>query len=177
MAELYTAEQRLRRDASRWTLVQGILAPLQFLVFLVSVALVVRYLMTGQGEAAATVSIVIKTMVLYAIMVTGSLWEKDVFGHYLFVPAFYWEDMVSMLVMALHTAYLICLWQQLLNTEQLMYLAIAAYLAYVINAAQFLYKFKLARKAEHGTTSETHADAASAPLSSTATLSSSAEAL
>lgn len=177
MAELYTAEQRLRRDASRWTLVQGILAPLQFLVFLVSVALVVRYLITGQGEAAATVSIVIKTMVLYAIMVTGSLWEKDVFGHYLFVPAFYWEDMVSMLVMALHTAYLICLWQQLLNTEQLMYLAIAAYLAYVINAAQFLYKFKLARKAEHGTTSENHGDAASAPMSSTATLSSSAEAL
>ncbi len=145
MSELYTAEQRLRRDASRWTLIQGILAPLQFLVFLISVALVIRYLWTGQGEAAATVSIVIKTMVLYAIMITGSLWEKDVFGAYLFVPAFYWEDMVSMLVMALHTAYLVCLWQNLLGTEQLMYLAIAAYVAYVINAAQFLYKFKLAR--------------------------------
>ena len=145
MTELYTAEQRQRRDASRWTLIQGILAPLQFLVFLISVALVIRYLWTGQGEAAATVSIVIKTMVLYAIMITGSLWEKDVFGAYLFVPAFYWEDMVSMLVMALHTAYLICLWQNLLGTEQLMYLAIAAYVTYVINAAQFLYKFKLAR--------------------------------
>ena len=145
MTELYTAEQRQRRDASRWTLIQGILAPLQFLVFLISVALVIRYLWTGQGEAAATVSIVIKTMVLYAIMITGSLWEKDVFGAYLFVPAFYWEDMVSMLVMALHTAYLICLWQNLLGTEQLMYLAIAAYVTYAINAAQFLYKFKLAR--------------------------------
>lgn len=148
MSELYTAEQRLRRDASRWTLIQGILAPLQFLVFLISVALVIRYLWTGQGEAAATVSIVIKTMVLYAIMITGSLWEKDVFGAYLFVPAFYWEDMVSMLVMALHTAYLICLWQNLLGTEQLMYLAIAAYVTYVINAAQFLYKFKLARTSQ-----------------------------
>jgi 3-vinyl bacteriochlorophyllide hydratase len=148
MTELYTAEQRQRRDASRWTLIQGILAPLQFLVFLISVALVIRYLWTGQGEAAATVSIVIKTMVLYAIMITGSLWEKDVFGAYLFVPAFYWEDMVSMLVMALHTAYLICLWQNLLGTEQLMYLAIAAYVTYVINAAQFLYKFKLARTSQ-----------------------------
>jgi len=145
MSELYTAEQRLRRDTSRWTLIQGILAPLQFLVFLISVALVIRYLWTGHGEAAATVSIVIKTMVLYAIMITGSLWEKDVFGAYLFVPAFYWEDMVSMLVMALHTAYLICLWLNLLGTEQLMYLAIAAYITYAINAAQFLYKFKLAR--------------------------------
>ena len=33
---LYTAEERLRRDASPWTLVQGVLAPVQFLVFLVS---------------------------------------------------------------------------------------------------------------------------------------------
>jgi len=160
MADIYTAEERQRRDASRWTLIQGILAPLQFLVFLVSVALVIRYLMTGEGETAATVSIVIKTAVLYAIMITGSIWEKDVFGHYLFVPAFYWEDMVSMLVMALHTGYLICLWYGWLSTDQLMYLAIAAYIAYVINAAQFLYKFKLARKPE--TESEQRESAATA---------------
>ncbi len=51
---------------------QGILAPLQFLVFLVSLALVIRTLMTGEGATAATVSVVIKTMVLYAIMVTGT---------------------------------------------------------------------------------------------------------
>jgi 3-vinyl bacteriochlorophyllide hydratase len=146
MQDLYTEAQRRRRDASRWTLVQGILAPLQFLVFLVSLALVIRYLATGAGEQAATLSIVIKTLVLYAIMITGSLWEKDVFGEYLFVPAFFWEDVVSMLVMALHTAYLLCLWQGWLSTEQQMYLAIAAYLTYVINAAQFLWKFRLARR-------------------------------
>ena len=77
---LYTAEERRRRDASRWTLVQGILAPIQFLVFLVSLALVLRYLATGEGFAAATASIVVKTLALYAIMVTGSIWEKEVFG-------------------------------------------------------------------------------------------------
>ena len=33
---LYTAEERVRRDSTPWTLVQGILAPVQFLVFLVS---------------------------------------------------------------------------------------------------------------------------------------------
>ena len=53
---LYTAEERARRDATYWTLVQGILAPVQFLVFLISVALVLRYLQTGQGEQAATLS-------------------------------------------------------------------------------------------------------------------------
>ena len=34
---LYTPEQRRRRDATRWTWVQGLLAPLQFVVFAVSV--------------------------------------------------------------------------------------------------------------------------------------------
>ena len=72
--------ERQRRDASVWTLVQGVLAPLQFLVFLVSLALVLRYLSTGEGYALATASVVVKTLVLYTIMITGSIWEKEVFG-------------------------------------------------------------------------------------------------
>ena len=70
---------------------------------------VLRYLDTGAGETAATVSILVKTVLLYTIMVTGAIWEKVVFGRYLFAPAFYWEDVFSMLVLALHTAYLVCL--------------------------------------------------------------------
>ena len=95
---LYSAEERARRDQSPWTIVQGVLAPVQFLVFLVSLALVLRYLGTGEGYAVATVSIVVKTLVLYAIMVTGSIWEKVVFGRWLFAPTFFWEDVFSMLV-------------------------------------------------------------------------------
>src|SRR6056297_3655602 len=100
---LYTEEQRARRDASVWTLVQGVLAPLQFLVFLVSLVLVLRYLATGSGYEAATVSIVVKTLVLLTIMVTGAIWEKVVFGQYLLAPAFFWEDVFSFGVIALHT--------------------------------------------------------------------------
>jgi 3-vinyl bacteriochlorophyllide hydratase len=144
-APLYTAEQRARRDATVWTLVQGILAPVQFFVFLVSLALVVRTLATGEGYALATASIVIKTLVLYAIMVTGSIWEKVVFGRYLFAPAFFWEDVFSMLVLALHTAYLWALVTGALDVGGQMWLALAAYAAYVINAGQFLYKLRLAR--------------------------------
>ena len=144
-APLYTAEQRRRRDASRWTLVQGVLAPLQFLVFLVSLGLVLRFLATGEGQAAATVSVVVKTAVLYAIMVTGSLWEKDVFGVYLFAPAFYWEDVFSMAVLALHAAYVVALAGGWLDVRGQMLLALAAYAAYVINAAQFVWKLRVAR--------------------------------
>ena len=70
---LYSDAERARRDATRWTLVQGLLAPFQFVVFLISVALVLRYLFTGAGYDAATLSIVIKTAVLLLIMVTGLL--------------------------------------------------------------------------------------------------------
>ena len=142
---LYTTDQRRRRDASRWTLVQGVLAPLQFLVFLVSTALVWRFLSTGDGALLATVSIVVKTLLLYTIMITGSLWERDVFGKYLFAPAFFWEDVVSFLVMALHTAYLVAAFGGFLDLRQQMHLALVAYTAYVINAAQFVYKLRLAR--------------------------------
>lgn len=143
---LYTPEQRRRRDASRWTLVQGILAPLQFLVFLASLVLVLRFLATGEGWLIATASIVVKTLLLYAIMITGSIWEHDVFGKYLFAKPFFWEDVFSMLVLALHTAYLAALAFALLEPQQLMWLALAAYATYVINAAQFLVKLRAARK-------------------------------
>jgi len=142
---LYTAEERRRRDSTVWTLVQGILAPVQFLVFLVSLTLVLRYLMEGDGAWAATVSIVVKTGTLYAIMITGAIWEKAVFGKYLFVPAFFWEDVFSMLVLALHTAYLVALIGGLGTERGRMLLALAAYAAYAINATQFLLKLRAAR--------------------------------
>ena len=141
---LYTPEERRRRDETRWTLVQGVLAPLQFAVFLVSLWLVVRYLLTGDGYFAATVSVVIKTLVLYTIMVTGSIWEKVVFGRYLFARPFFWEDVFSILVLALHTAYLVALFAGA-EPRNLMFLALAAYVTYVINATQFLLKLRAAR--------------------------------
>jgi len=142
---LYTPEERARRDATVWTLVQGVLAPLQFLVFLVSLGLVLRFLATGAGEAAATVSIVAKTLLLYTIMVTGSVWEKVVFGKWLFAEPFFWEDMVSMAVLALHTAYLVMLLFGLGTSQQQMAVALVAYAAYVVNATQFLLKLRAAR--------------------------------
>ncbi len=143
---LYTAEERRRRDESVWTVVQGVLAPLQFVVFLVSLVLVLRYLATGAGAEAATISIVVKTLILYVIMITGSIWEKVVFGRFLFARPFFWEDVFSMLVLALHTAYLGALIFGWLDIRGQMIVALAAYAAYVINAAQFLLKLRAARR-------------------------------
>jgi 3-vinyl bacteriochlorophyllide hydratase len=142
---LYTAEQRVRRDATPWTMVQGVLAPLQFLVFLASLALVARFLLTGRGQEAATVSVVAKTAVLYTIMITGSVWEKIVFGRFLFADVFFWEDLFSMLVLALHTLYIGALVSNALDPRAQMAIALAAYAAYVVNAAQFVLKLRAAR--------------------------------
>ncbi|SDB70949.1 2-vinyl bacteriochlorophyllide hydratase [Belnapia rosea] len=149
-APLYSTEERRRRDSTGWTLVQGILAPLQFGAFLLSLGLVLNYLATGEGYAAATLSILVKTMLLYAIMVTGAIWEKVVFGQYLFARAFFWEDVFSMLVLALHTAYLAALATGFGEARDLMLLALAAYAAYVVNAAQFVLKLRAARRDESG---------------------------
>ncbi len=142
---LYTPEERAKRDATAWTLVQGILAPLQFLVFAVSLGLVIRYLMTGRGYDVATASILIKTVLLYTIMITGSIWEKVVFGKWLFARAFFWEDVFSMLVLALQTAYLVSLLAAWGSPRQQMMIAMAAYGVYVINATQFVLKLRAAR--------------------------------
>jgi 3-vinyl bacteriochlorophyllide hydratase len=145
VGRLYTEAERARRDASPWTMVQAILAPLQFAAFAVSLILVLRYLATGEGYAAATASILVKTALLYAIMVTGAIWEKAVFGQYLLAPAFFWEDVFSFVVIALHSLYILALWQGLLGPAGLMILALAAYVAYAFNAGQFLMKLRAAR--------------------------------
>ncbi|KPF83881.1 2-vinyl bacteriochlorophyllide hydratase [Brevundimonas sp. AAP58] len=142
---LYTPEERARRDSTPWTLVQGILAPIQFIAFGISFVLVLRYLWTGEGATAATVSILVKTGLLYLIMVTGAVWEKVVFGRYLFAPAFFWEDVFSMLVLALHTAYLAAVLAGWGTPAEQMAIALAAYAAYVINAFQFVWKLRQAR--------------------------------
>lgn len=147
---LYSPEEKRRRDQSVWTLVQGVLAPLQFLVFLISLGLVVRCLTTGEGESAALISVVVKTLTLYTIMVTGCIWEKVVFGQYLFAPAFFWEDVFSMLVLALHTAYLYAWWTGAITPTQQLWLAMTAYATYCINAGQFLLKLRAARLQAEG---------------------------
>jgi len=142
---LYTPAQKQRRDQTRWTLVQGVLAPIQFVVFLISLGLVFRYLATGDGYVIASWSIVAKTGFLYLIMVTGAIWEKVVFDQWLFAPAFFWEDVFSFAVIALHTLYIYGLFWAGMAPMTLMIIALAAYAAYVVNAGQFIWKLRMAR--------------------------------
>ncbi len=142
---LYTPEERARRDSTVWTIVQGILAPVQFAIFLISLALVLRTLVTGEGAFVADLSILAKTFALYAIMITGSIWEKVVFGKWLFARPFFWEDVFSMVVIGLHTTYIVMLFGGVGSVESRLLVALAGYAAYFINAGQFLLKLRAAR--------------------------------
>ena len=55
------------------------------------------------------------------------------------------NPLLSMVVIALHTAYLAALLSGAVDTHGLMLLALAAYAVYVVNAAQFVLKLRAAR--------------------------------
>ena len=143
---LYTPSQRIIRDRTIWTKVQAILAPLQFIVCIISLALVVRYLFTSEGYYVATVSIVVKSCLLFLIMITGAIWEKVVFDQFLFAKAFFWEDIVSFFVIFFHGLYLYVLLSGDFTPTSQMSVALFAYFLYFINAFQFLRKLRLARQ-------------------------------
>ena len=145
---LYTPTQRIKRDRTIWTKVQAILAPLQFIVCIISLALVVRYLFTSEGYYIATVSIVVKSCLLFLIMITGAIWEKVVFDQFLFAEAFFWEDIVSFFVIFFHGLYLYVLLSGDFAPTSQMSVALFAYFLYFINAFQFLRKLRLARQTD-----------------------------
>lgn len=136
---MYTSEQLARRDASPWTRVQFILAPIQFIVFLISFFLVVRYLLTDQGYAIATISVWIKIALIWALTITGMLWEKDVYGHYFMAHEFFWEDLGNLVAIITHNAYFVVQWLQW-DQRSVMMVMLLAYITYLFNAAQFIIK-------------------------------------
>ncbi len=141
----YTAEQMQRRDESPWTLVQAILAPIQFLTFVVSFVLVVRYLMTGDGYAAANVSVLIKIAIMWLITITGMIWEKEVFGIWFLAPQFFWEDALNAFALVMHNLYFVAVGLGA-SQQTVMIVMLVAYVSYLVNFAQFFVKGLQARK-------------------------------
>lgn len=133
----YTPEQLAKREASIWTKVQMVLAPVQFIAFLVSFSLVVRYLLTGEGYLIANVSVLIKIALLWAITITGMIWEKEIFGHYFLAREFFWEDVGNAVAMVTHNVYFIAQWLHA-PERTVMVIMLLAYCTYLVNCAQFV---------------------------------------
>lgn len=132
----YTPEQLARRNRSFWTPVQGIGALAQFLTFLASLILVVRFLSTGEGYEIATVANVAKVLMLYFMTVTGMAWEDEVFGQMFMAKEFFWEDAGNLLSLAGNTAYLVALFAGADPRTQMLVMCVAL-ATYVVNFVQF----------------------------------------
>lgn len=141
----YTAEQLAKRNASMWTRVQMVLAPLQFLAFLVSLTLVIRYLLTGEGYVIANLSVLFKITLLWLITATGMIWEKEIFGHWFLAPQFFWEDVGNAVAMIMHNLYFWAVWLGW-SHQAVMTLMLIAYVAYLFNCSQFVIRGLQARR-------------------------------
>ena len=146
----YTPEQLERRDKSKWTIVQAVLAPIQFLAFIISFSLVIRYLLTGNGYTIANISVLIKISLLWLITITGMIWEKEVFGKWFLAPEFYWEDVGNAVAMIMHNLYFVARWLGW-SEQAVMTLMLIAYTTYLVNSAQFVLKGVRARKQRQAT--------------------------
>ncbi len=134
---MYTPDQLRRREASRWTQVQIVLAPIQFLAFIISFALVIRYLVTGEGYWVATVSVWVKIFLIWALTITGMLWEYDMYDHYFMAKEFFWEDLGNLIAIITHNLYFVAVWMGA-SQRVIMWVMVFAYITYLFNAAQFV---------------------------------------
>ncbi|NTW52322.1 MAG: 2-vinyl bacteriochlorophyllide hydratase [Chlorobiaceae bacterium] len=144
----YTPEQLEKRNASVWTKVQGILAPIQFIIFLAGLTVTWLYTkgtITDFGWITAFVTL--KTFMLVLIFVTGGFFELEVFGKFAFAHEFFWEDFGSAIAMIVHISYFILFWMGL-EQQTLILTAYLAYLSYLINAAQFVIRLLLEKHNE-----------------------------
>lgn len=140
----YTPEQYEKRRKSVWTKVQIIGAPIQMLIFLVSVGFVIFSLITGELFWLTNAIVLFKIAFLYFMCITGMLWEKDVFNHYYFAPQFFWEDAVTTVVMIAHTLYVPALLLGI-KDHDLLILILIAYSTFFLNAVQYILKWWLNR--------------------------------
>ena len=132
----YTEQQLQARNRSLWTKVQGFGALIQFVTFLISLMLVIRYLTTGQGYEITTVFCVAKVLMLYFMTVTGMAWEEEVFGQMFMAKEFFWEDAGNLVSLTGNTAYLITLLNGADKHQQMMVMLFAL-ATYVLNFVQF----------------------------------------
>jgi len=144
----YTPEQLRKRNNSVWTKVQLILAPIQFVVFIIGVILTVMYY-TGSLEnfSLVTWALLIKTIFLVVLFVTGAFFEKEVFDIWVFSPEFYWEDIGSSVATVFHFLYFVLAYLDF-SKEALVWSALVAYFTYVVNAIQYLVRIYLEKQNE-----------------------------
>jgi len=127
-----------RRSASLWTRIHPVFALAQLAAFFVSVGLLIAYFRGAVSFDVVHQSVLIKVALMAGAIVTGALWEKDVFGKYWFAPEFMGEDTMTVNVFILHIAYLVMAVIHPENIVAQIGTLIMAYTVYIANVAQYV---------------------------------------
>ncbi|MGB0131783.1 2-vinyl bacteriochlorophyllide hydratase [Chlorobium sp.] len=140
----YTPEQLAKRNASIWTDIQIILAPIQFLVFVTGVSVTVLYLngLFISNFYWVSVAILFKTLFFALLFITGMFFEKEIFNKWVYSKEFLWEDIGSTVAAAFHLLYFVMAYLGY-SDDVLVWEAFLAYFTYIINALQYLVRIIL----------------------------------
>jgi len=145
----YTPEQLAKRNASVWTEIQILLAPVQFVIFLTGIGLNAIY---ASNPASidffwVSVAILFKTLFFVILFITGMFFEKDLFGKWVFSKEFFWEDVGSSVATFFHFLYFVLAWKGYPDATLVIW-ATVAYSSYIINAVQYLVRIWLEKSHE-----------------------------
>jgi 3-vinyl bacteriochlorophyllide hydratase len=139
-----------RRDASIWTRIHPVFAIGQLGVFLVSVVLLALYAGHLAPFAAVYLSVLLKIVFMAGAIVTGSLWEHDVFGEWWFAEEFFVEDVMTVNVFLLHVAVVVTFFALPNELGTVAGLLVFAYVIYAINVAQYIAQHASSRRPAGG---------------------------
>jgi 3-vinyl bacteriochlorophyllide hydratase len=129
-----------RRDASTWTRIHPIFAIGQLGIFLVSVALLVLYALHVVPFTAVYLSVLMKIFCMVGAIVTGSLWERDVFGPWWFADDFFIEDVMTVNVFLLHVGVVVTYFAQAPDLRAVLALLLFSYAVYALNVGQYIFR-------------------------------------
>jgi 3-vinyl bacteriochlorophyllide hydratase len=140
----YTPEQLAKRNASIWTDIQIILAPIQFLLFVAGLTTTAIYAngLLVNGFYWVSIAILFKTLFFALLFITGMFFEKEVFDQWVYSKEFFWEDIGSTVASFFHLLYFFLAFLGY-SQEVLIWDAFLAYFTYVINALQYLVRIIL----------------------------------
>ena len=146
MAESGPLSVRDRRQASVWTLIHPLFAIGQLLAFFVSVGVFVAYLRGAVPFHAVHVSVLVKIGLMVGAVLSGSFWERDVFGYWWFAPEFLFEDVMTLIVFISQLSYLAMVALHPHLMKPILGILGFAYFVYVANVAQYIHRTQTMKK-------------------------------
>jgi 3-vinyl bacteriochlorophyllide hydratase len=137
-----------RRKSSIWTKIHPIFALGQLLAFFVSIGFLIAYLRGAVPFHDVHVSVMVKIGLMVGAVITGALWEHDVYGHWWFAPEFLVEDVMTLIVFITQISYIIMVYTHPGQMNAILCLLGLAYLLYFGNVAQYIHRTQRMKKDE-----------------------------